>query len=119
MSPYKPNLAVNSGANFKCCICDPRWNSRKLGLLLSLKRPLSERFQAVAGEEISHSKKPYVPDNTRHSTGWAVRMFEQWRDFYSSKRNESECPCDILMTEDKEVLCHWLCTFIMEVKKEV
>ena len=78
-------------------------------LLLLLKRPLSECFQAVAGDKISQPKKPYVPDNTWHSTDWAVRTFEQWRDFYNSKQNESECPRNILMTEDKEVLCHWLC----------
>ena len=68
-------------------------------LSLSLKCLLSERFQAVAGEEISQSKKPYVPDNRWRSTDWAVRMFEQWRDFYNSKQNETKCPRNILMTE--------------------
>ena len=91
--------------------------TRRLSLLL--KGPLSERFQAVAGEEIScQLKKPYVPDNTQRSTDWPVRTFEQWRDFYNSKQNESECPHDILMTEDKEALCHWLCIFVMEVRKK-
>jgi len=84
----------------------------------TLKRLLSERFQAVAGEEISQPKKPYVLANTRCSTDWAVRTFEQWRDSYNSKQNESQCPCDILMAEDKEALCHWLCIFAMEVRKE-
>ena len=37
---------------------------------------------------------------------------------FQTIKNESECPCDIMMTEDKEVLCHWLCIFIMEVRKE-
>ena len=90
--------------------------TRRLSLLL--KGPLSEHFQAVAGEEISQLKKPYVPDNTRHSTDWAVRTFEQWRNFYKSKQNKSKCPHDILMTEDIEALCHWLCILVMEVRKE-
>ena len=37
---------------------------------------------------------------------------------FQTIKNESECPCDILMTEDEEVLCHWLCIFVMEVRKE-
>ena len=37
---------------------------------------------------------------------------------FQTVKNESECPCDIMMTEDEEVLCHWLCIFIMEVRKE-
>ena len=32
-------------------------------LSLSLKHLLSERFQAVAAQEIAQSKKPYIPDN--------------------------------------------------------
>ena len=36
---------------------------------------------------------------------------------FQTIKNESECPCDILMTEDEEVLCHWLCIFVMEVRK--
>ena len=65
---------------------------------LSLKAPLSERFQDVAGE-VSQLKKFYVPDNMRRSTDWAVRTFEQWRDFYNSKQNETKCPRNILITE--------------------
>ena len=87
-------------------------------LSLSRKGRLSEHFQAVAREEISQLKKPYVPYNTWRSTDRAVRTFEQMRDFYNAKQNESECLCDILMTEDEEVLCHLLCIFVMEVTKE-
>ena len=30
----------------------------------------------------------------------------------------SECPNDILLTENDEVLCNWLCIFVMETRKE-
>ena len=36
---------------------------------------------------------------------------------FQTIKNESECPRDILMTEDEEVLCHCLCIFVMEVRK--
>ena len=87
-------------------------------LLPSLKCSLSEQFQSVVAEEVSLSKKPLVPDNTWHATDWAGRTFEQWKDFCNSKHNHSKCPRDILTMEDKEALCHWLCIFVMEVRKE-
>ena len=65
---------------------------------LLLKHPSSERFHAVAAEEITQSKKPYVPDNIRHSSDWAVRTFEQWRYFYNSKSAQSVAHCMLLGT---------------------
>ena len=98
MSPYKPNLRMRSRfwRQFEVLHLHSAMEQQKTRRLsFSLKRPLSERFQAVAEEEISQSKKPYVPDNTWRSTDWAVRTFEQWRNFYNSKQNKSECPRDI------------------------
>ena len=63
MSPYKPNLRMRSRfwRQFQTLHLHSAMEQQKTRRLsLSLKRPLSERFQAVAGEEISQSKKPYV-----------------------------------------------------------
>ena len=67
---------------------------RTLSLSLSLKRPLSEHFQSIQ-RKITQSKKLYVPDKMLHATDWANGEFEQWRDFYNSKQNESKSACPV------------------------
>ena len=57
--------AVDSGVHFQMLHLRSAMEQQKTQRLsLSLKCPLSEYFQTVAVEEISQSKKPYVPDNT-------------------------------------------------------
>ena len=51
----------------------------------------------------------------------AFRLSQEWKSVSRRSptlQNESKCLRDILMTEDKEALCHWLCIFVMEVRKE-
>ena len=55
-------------------------------LSLSLKCPLSERFQVVAGEE---KERKEVEESLHNTRRWAVRTFEQWRDFYNSKQSRT------------------------------
>ena len=34
-----------------------------------------------------------------------------------NKRSEEQCPSDVLMTDDGELLCKWLCVFVTELCK--
>ena len=43
-------------------------------------------------------------------------MFNQWLVEYNDVA-ETKCPPDILLTKDPDVLAHWLCVFISEIRK--
>ena len=90
--------AVNFSCDFKCCICDcdgTAYKEKNWRLSLSLKCLLSEHFQAVEEEDVTQSKKPYIPDIMCRATDWTVRMFEQWRDFYNSRQSKYKSICPV------------------------
>ena len=53
------------------------------------------------------------------SKNWGVRLFKSWY----KQRNERGCvenkvPGNILLSDDHGTLCHWLCTSLVELRKE-
>ena len=88
---------------------------------LSLKRSkksVEGRFKMSSSPEIAKAKKGFIPANTQRSTNWAVRTFETWRKQRNAQSPGSVCPDDILLLDDTTTLCHWLCVFCKEARRE-
>ena len=66
-------------------------------------------------EEIDVITKGYIPENTRKSTSWALKVFNEWR--YSRESEERNCPDNLLETGNNEELNYWLPRFINEVRR--
>ena len=95
----------------------PNSKRRRLSLKLKKKAEPSERFPLVSKDQVESIKRPTVPKNTSKSTQWAVRCFETWRR-QRNERTEEKCPEDVLLGENHEQLCHWLCVCVNELRKE-
>ena len=63
-------------------------------------------------EENDVITKGYIPENTRKSTSWALKVFNKWR--YSRESEERNCPDNLLESEE---LNYWLPRFINEVRR--
>ena len=76
-----------------------------------------ERFPVISANIIEGTKKCIVPKNTEKLTNWAVRLFNSW----FQQRNAScgdKVPESILLSDNHEDLCHWLCVAINKLRKE-
>ena len=78
--------------------------------------PTNERFELVDVTEVEVSKQPLVPANTQKATKWAIAAFEDWVS-QRNQRSDDQCPPDLLLTDDGELLCKWLCVFVTELRK--
>ena len=88
---------------------------------LSLKRSkksVEGRFKMSSSPEIAKAKKGFIPANTQRSTNWAVHTFEMCRKQRNVQSPGSVCPDDILLLDDTATLCHWLCVFCKEARRE-
>ena len=59
---------------------------------------------------------PVVPKSTQKATDWAVGVCKQWLE-HQNVVAEKKCPTEILNDVD-ENLCHWLCVFVLEIRKD-
>ena len=85
---------------------------------LSLKLKGKERFASVSSEQVEELTKAIVPKNTQRSTQWAVRCFNSWLQHRNKQSPHDKCPEDILLSDDMEALCKWLCVCVCEMRKE-
>ena len=95
---------------------------KKLRLSLShgRKNPLqpTNRFSKPVGSpERLKAAKGVVPLNTESSTQWAVRNFTSWALNRSTVLPGELVPAELLQSHDGELVCKWLCRFILETKK--
>ena len=79
---------------------------------LSLKRkdpkPSCEHFALLSQQDVDAAQKP-IPQNTQKTTDWSVRLFTSWLSQRNQRCPDDKCPDDILLTDDHESLCKWLC----------
>ena len=94
---------------------------KKARLSLSLKKgrrtATNEQFEIVDVAEVESAKQRIIPGNTQ-ATRWAVGAFEDWVS-QRNKRSRDQCPPDLLLTDDGELPCKWLCVFVTEVSQMV
>ena len=90
-------------------------------LCLSLKKGKQkatsvERFNNVTDDaELAEISKGYVPPNTEKNTGWAMRVYRQWRQSREDRGNN--VPDIFQQPYNCEVLSHWLAVFVTEARK--
>ena len=86
-------------------------------LSLTLKGKGKKRFASVSVEQVEELQKQNVPKNTQRSTQWAVRCFDMWLKHWNETSPQNQCPPDILLSDDLEILCKWLCVCVCEMRK--
>ena len=84
----------------------------------TMKGDVSQRFTfEVTPDELSKLKEGDCPANTLKNNMWALKTFEEWRVTRNNRYPADLCPENILVTDDKQILCEWLCKFFTEVRK--
>ena len=96
----------------------------RLSLSLKKKLPLEEcnitisRFaEPVDGNTMAEAVKDVVPQNTEKNNEWAWKHFLDWASARSEKLPSDPVPCDLLSSSDPNLLCKWLCFFVMETRQ--
>lgn len=112
-------------------VCPPEAKRCKLSLKLNKRKrkPAEEvkevnssestaaHFPILSPEAIEDTKKRSVPKNTEKCTNWALRLFNSWCE-QRNERCDEKVPEGILLTDNHQVLCHWLCVSVTELRKE-
>ena len=96
-------------------------------LRLSLARPSKEvtttnqrvsRFAVpVDSPEREKAAKGVVSAKTEANTQWALRNFNAWALNRSFMSSAEAVPADLLSSHDAELVCKWLCRFVLETRR--
>jgi hypothetical protein len=81
--------------------------------------PLKRKRRCISplkDEQILELAKGFVPTNTTKNTGWALRVYEEWKTERNNASND-KCPDDLLTSPDVTKLNYWLSRFVAEVRK--
>ena len=71
----------------------------------------------VLSPEREKASKGVIPDNTDASTQWALRNFNEWAGNHCFLTPDDPVPKDLLVSHDADLVCKWLCRFLMEARK--
>ena len=86
--------------------------------LSSKLQKLDERFDFnVTSDDLTCFMEVETPANTKRSTTWAVKIFDDWRRVRNATATSDLCPENIFNHEDNSIICQWLCKFVTEVRK--
>ena len=78
----------------------------------------SSRFaKPVTSPEREKAAQGVIPSNTEASTQWAVRTYNAWAINRSFVNASEAVPDDLLASHDPQLVCQWLCRFVMEARK--
>ena len=61
--------------------------------------------------------KGVIPDNTDAHTQWVLRNFNEWVGNGCSLAPDDPVPKYLLASHDADLICKWLCQFLMEIRK--
>ena len=81
---------------------------------LSLSLPKDRFSFSVDDRDLEEAMKKYSVKNTTLNNKWALKNFEDW---FKAKRNTTQEPLNLLLTDDPAVLCDTLCVYIKETRK--
>ena len=86
----------------------------------AIKGDVSQQFTfKVTPDELSKLKEGDCPANTLKNNVWTLKTFEEWWVRRNTRYPADPCPEEILITDNKQILCEWLCKFISEVHKAI
>ena len=75
------------------------------------------RFAApVTSNDVQQAEEAAVPKSTRNDTKWCMKLWDLWSSQRPSCSTEAAIPTITALNNDQ--LQHWLCRFILEVRKE-
>ena len=78
----------------------------------------SSRFaKPISSPEREKAAHGVIPSNTEANTQWAVRTFNAWAINRSFLGASEAVPDDLLASHDPQLVCKWLCRFVMETRK--
>ena len=83
----------------------------------SKQAPPSKRFDFEIVDDFQELSRGFVPLNTAADMHKCVHLFQEWTKERNLHFKEDEVPEDILVTDDHQSLCHWLCKFCSEICK--
>ena len=76
------------------------------------------RFQATSPTSLAKLAKYDPPKNTKLATNWAMRNFEEWREWHNSNQDEL-CPEEVISsTCSPSLLGKWLQVYITETRNK-
>ena len=68
-------------------------------------------------DELNKLKEGGCPANALKKNVWALNMFEEWQVTRNTRYPADPCLEEILITDNKQILCEWLFKFISEARK--
>ena len=78
-----------------------------------------ERYDfSTTSEEVERHRQGFCPRNTKATTNWSVRNFEQWRQARNAAVADESCPSNILLSDNVSDLDYWLCKYLVETRRE-
>ena len=84
----------------------------------ALLQPRLQHFsKPVSLPEQEKTGKGVVAVNTNESSQWALRYFNEWAGNNCSLAPYDPMPMDLLASHDGDLVCKWLCLFLMETKR--
>ena len=85
----------------------------------NLESPQCERFAGpVDTTTLETAAKGIIPPKTEQSTQWVVSNFESWSVSRASHSSSAAVPPNILCTNDAELVCKWLCCYVLETRNK-
>ena len=77
----------------------------------------NKRFATpVSPTSMKRAAKGVLPANTEASSLWAKNNFDAWAKSRLDSRSE-RVPGGLLRSHDANLVCKWLCLFVMETRK--
>ena len=86
---------------------------------VSVNRSSPSRFAPpTRSPERVSAARGVVPQNTQASTAWALKNFNAWAKNRAAIDSGQAPPPDLLASHDADVVCRWLCRYVMETRRE-
>ena len=84
-------------------------------------KPKKSRFDTVnvtSESKLATFSEGFVPQNTKASTNWALRTFNEWMAWRNETYKEDPVPLDILQSGDAVAINKWFSLFVIEIRKK-
>ena len=66
---------------------------------------------------MNEAVKRVLPQNTAGNNRWAANNFAEW--IKARESSDDPVPKDLLCSTNAELVCKWLCHFILETRQEL
>ena len=76
------------------------------------KEPKVDADQRITNDDLNKLKENNCPANTLKNNMWALKTFKEWWVAGHRRFPGDPCPENILIADNKEILCCWLCKFV-------